>query len=283
MPADATPTPGRPDRAAVALAVGPAAVAALVGGAAALGRWPLVAVVVAVQVAMAVAWLVVIGVPAAAAAIAIVTAAAIATDVIVVRDDALTKVAGVIAASFVAALLMQLARRRRRRVTTSLAGVMSGVVVVVLTSYLLATHAGEGEWPAAVLVAAAVGAALLVGRLLDLLASPSWGVVARGWRRSAVPLVGSRRGWPGLLVGLAVAAGIGAWFGGQQDPLTTGSGVLIALAAALVAQLIDVAVAVSSAELADGGRLLAVRVLAVVLPLAAAAPAGYAVTSIAVG
>jgi hypothetical protein len=270
MPADAVPRPGHPAALGLALGGGPAAAALVIAAAAALGRGSLVAAVVVVQAIIAIAWLAVVGIPAAAGGAAIVMAAAIAADIFIARDDALTEVAGVVAASFVAALVMQLARRDRRRVTTSLAGVMSGVVLAVLTAYLLAIHAGDGGRSAAVLVALAVVAALLASRAIDL-------VVARlGPDR----LLAAR--WPGLILGVATAAALGAYIGIRYEPLTTGAGILVGAAAALAAGLADIAVAVGSAELADGRRLLAVRVLALVLPLAAAAPAGYAVTTVAV-
>jgi len=283
MPADAAPTSPRPGAVRLAVGVGPAVAAAVLAVAAAIGRGPLVGAVVVAQVVMAVTWLAVIGMPAAAGGAAIVVAAAIAADVYVARDDALTAVAGVVAASFVAALLMQLARRRRRRVTTSLAGVMSGVVLAVLTAYLLAIQAGDDSNRGVVLVAAAVAVSLVVGRALDVVAGPPAGVVAHGWLRLLVPPVVSGRGWPGVFAGLAAAAGVGALLGRDQSMLGAGSGALIGVTAALAAELADIAVSAASAEVADARRLLAVRLLAVVLPVAAAAPVGYAVTTIAVG
>lgn len=249
-----------------------ASIAAICGGGALVGRWPLFALVVIIQLALTLAWLAVTAVPAASGGLLITIGAALVADLYAGRighpDQA--PVAAVVAAAFALAVLRQLARRRRTHVTESLAAVMTGVVMVVFAAHLIATRAGRGGVAAVAAVCFAVAAATAVRRGIDAF-----------FVRPALR-AGSGRGWPGLLASAAAAAAAGGYVGAVRAGLDVRTGALVGLAAALAAAVVDLGIAFGSRHLAAERRWSAIAPLGVLLPLVVAAPVGYGVARLLV-
>ena len=266
-PSAAVRTAGQPRRRRLAVqGLAAVVVAALLAGATAVGDPALLVAVAVLQVGLVVAVLAALGAPAAAGAAVVAVGAAVAADVLVVLDDGdVDRVAGVVGLSLVAALLHQLVRRGRNRVTESLADTMLAVVVAVAASCLLAVPSADGGRDLLLLALAAAAAALLVGRLGDL-------VLPR-----PVLAAGATRGWPGLLLGVAV--GVGAALAvrtGLETDLAPPAAALLGLAAAVTVATADLAVDLGAAELRPGRRDArrgsALRPTAALLPYAVLGP-----------
>lgn len=248
-------------------AVVAAAIAAICGGAALLGRWPLFAVVLLIQVAAALAWLALTDVPRASGGLLIIVGAAVAADVYAARPGVTDQapVPVVIAAAFVVAVLRQLGRRRRSLVTDSLAGVMTGVLAVVFAAHLIAARGIDAGVTAVAAICFAIAAATASRRAVDA-------VLPRPALRK-----GAGRGWLGLTVSLAAGAGVGAYVGSARTGLDIGEGAVIGLAVALAASVVDLGIGIGSLHLADARQRSAIAPLVVLLPLVVAAPVGYGV------
>lgn len=244
-----------------------ASIAAISGGGAILGRWPLLALVLVIQLALALAWLALTDLPATSGGLVIIVGAALAADIYAGRigppDQA--PVAGVVAGAFVLAVLRQLARHRRSRVTESLAGVMTGVLIVVFAAHLIATRARPAGVAAAAAICFATAAATAVRRLVDAL-------VARPALRA-----GSQRGWPGLIVSVLAGTAAAGYVGAARGDLGARTGSLIGLGVALAAAVVDLGIGIGSRHLGAGRQRSAIAPLAVLLPLVVAAPVGYGV------
>ena len=241
-------------------AVAAAVASAALMGLAHAGRLPLELGVGVVQVLLVLGVLAVVEAPAALGVFTIGTAAALAADVTVhVDDGAVGGLAGVAALAFVAGVLHQLLRRNRNRVTESLADTM--VVVALVTSAaclpaVLTEPNGEALVRAGLLAA---GAALVVGRLSDL-------VLHR-----LVVAPDSTRGWPGLVLALGVGVAIAVPEAG--DHVTHHDAMLIGLACAATAALADLFVdLVANEALTEERRQRALRPVTTLLPFALVGP-----------
>ena len=264
-------------RAGVAV-VGPGlvagAVAAALAGLALAGTPALAAGAFCVQVVISLAWLASLGAKGSLGAFGIAVAAAAAIDIVLAVSDSpdLGDAAPVVGIALVAALLHQLARRPRRAVTMSLAGTMSAVGFAVCAgAYVALLAEGSGDLADAAALFG-IGVALVVARLLDLaVVTPS-----------AFP--GSRRGIVGIVVGAGAAAAVGAAYG-SSNALHTGVGLRIAVIAALLALIADVAVdaVLTQAPPPDERRLSALTPLGVLLPVVLAAPVAYITGRILLG
>jgi hypothetical protein len=281
------------------------AVAAATAGAMAalslVGRGWLAVVVLVAQVALVVGWTFLLDIPGSAGAVAIAAGAAASSDGVLLKAHhvSLRDFATIVAFAFLLALLWQIARPGRTRVTESLAATLAAAVLAVAGGAWLTLYAGgTGDKPLPAghqgCLAALLGVtvALGLGRLVDVLWS--------GPRLAA----SSRRGWLGLVVGVAAGCAVGAWYGGQAGPpsgasgavtyagrelMSGGKGALIALVAAGVAAVVDVGIDAGMTTLAgdrpDGASRRpapwpARLVVLAVLPILAAAPAAYVVARV---
>ena len=213
----------------------------------------LTALVLLVQLCFVVAWVFLLDTPSPWGAIAIAAGASAASDGVLLSAHrvSLGVFAIIMALAFLLSLVWQIGRLKRTRVTESLAAVLSATVLAVAGGAYLTLAAGlDGEQTlsagkhAAAAALLGVATVLAVGRLVDaVLPLPK------------VP--GSRRrGGAGLLLGLAAAAGVGAWYGSQVSPfranptvitsasssLTTGKALWVALVAAAVAAVVDLGI-----------------------------------------
>lgn len=243
----------------------PALLAAGLVLASTLGVLPLAAAVLGVQVFLVLGALALLDAPAAGGAFLVATGAVVVGDAVVLLDDgSIDRLGGVAGLGFVAALAHQLARRGRSRVTESLADTLVVLVAGVAAACLIALHQ-VGGGPAVLQVSFAVaGVVLLVGRIGDRFVP------------QPVLTVGSTRGWPGLLLGLAggvAAAGVVAQIVGEP-PLRPA--VLLGLVIASAVATADLAVDLGAAELRSGWRdarrVAALRPTALLLPYAVVGP-----------
>ena len=292
----------RPSRPVLVVGLVAAAVAGAMAAVAGQRHSVLIGFVLLAQVGFVSAWAYLLDTPGVVGAIAISAGAAAASDGVLlkVHHVSLTDFATIVALAFLLALFWQIARPHRTRVVESLASTLTATVLAVGGGGYLTLRAGlNGEQSAfagghaATAALLGVAAVLGVGRLVDAF--------------SARPaLSGSRdRGLPGLVLGLAAAAGVGAWYGAQaslawtENPavitrgnqLGSSGGLWIALVAAAVAAVIDLGIDAGLATLDDDrpaegapaprpapwpARLIVVALL----PMLAAAPPAYVVARV---
>jgi hypothetical protein len=179
---------------------------------------------------------------------------------------------------FLAVVLQQMLRRPRTDLVASLSGeVLLFCVVAALAALLLLGRAAGGAGRAALAVVA-VGTALLVGHLVDL-------VLPRPQVAADVP-----RGVLGLVLSV-VAAGAVTWVlkdvgDVAGDLAAAGLGVVLGGVAALTAVAASYVVVEATAPEGDGQELgphvslWSLPVLQVVLPIAATAPVALALYSV---
>jgi hypothetical protein len=251
-----------------------------------LDRHVLAAVILVAQVGFVTAWAYLLDTPGILGAVGVSAGAAAASDGVLLRANhvSLTDFATIVALAFLLSLVWQIARPHRTRVTESLAATLAAAVLAVAGGAYLTLRAGVGGEQAATAGLLGVASVLGVGRLVD----------------TVVPmpaLSGSRRrGLPGLVVGLATAGLLGAYYGTHGGPLTPHKALLVALGAAAVAAVTDLGIDAGLATLggdpppgsaAVGGispvparspapwpaRLVVVAVL----PVLVSAPAAYAI------
>ena len=124
----------------------------------------------------------------------------------------LTDFATIVAVAFLFSLIWQILRPHRSRVTESLAATLAAAVLAVAGGAYLTLRAGIGGQQAATAALLGVAAVLGIGRLVDaVLPVPA--------------LSGSRRrGLPGLVVGMAAAGALGAYYGSHGRPAHVGQG-----------------------------------------------------------
>jgi hypothetical protein len=219
----------------------------------------LLAGVAVVQLLSVLGFLAVTEAPAARGVFWLGIAAAVAADVVVVADDGRARYLGaVVALGLVAGLLHQLVRRERSRVTEALADTL--VVLALVTAVAGVAAAGRtsaGVWPTRAALAAAA-AALLAGRLGDLVI-----------RRPGLA-VGSTRAWPGLL--LALGAGVAAATATAHSHV--GRAPLIGLAAAGAVAATDLLLDLAASELSpsESRRVAALRPTSVFVPFCLLGP-----------
>lgn len=227
-----------------------------------------------VQAALIVGWLATFGIPGQttvllAGAALICAAVAVTADVALVRRHAprLSALVGILAVAFVAVVVQQLARRaQRRQVAAAMAGVATLAVFVASLGGLIVLHriaTGSQLLRAAVLAA---GAALVVGRLVDLvLPVPAFAA-------------GVRRGLPGLVLGAAAGTGVAVWRLSDVVTVSRAGAAFLGVAVGLVAGL--VAVGSAYADITAEHRALpwlAGPIVQAAIPFALTAPVAYVI------
>lgn len=241
------------------------ATALLVGLPEVWGSAGLVAAVVAVQLALVAAWVVGVGIRGFLGSLALGVAATAGTDVALLLPDRarLDGLVVVLGLTFLAAVVHQMVRPAPRRyLVASLAGVVLLVCAVCALGVLLTVARLDGGPRLVTTAVLVVAGALLVGHLVDLF-------LPRPQIADGVP-----RGLVGLA--LAVLAGVGV------AVLREGAGTLSDALGAVTAGTVLGSVAAltglgASYVVAERGeRGWALPVVQAVLPLAAAAPAAYA-------
>ncbi|MCU1613846.1 MAG: conserved rane protein of unknown function [Frankiales bacterium] len=256
------------------------AVALVVGLAHLLGDGGRLAAVLVLQLALVVAWVVITGIEGFVGSLVIGAAAAGAADLVIMlpQRPQLGGLLAVLGVGFLAGVLQQMLRRPRPAVVASLAGGILLLCAVCALSVLLLTGraaVGPALSTAAVL---AVGAALVVQHLADL-------VLPRPQVADGVP-----RGLAGVL--LAVLAGAAVAFLRRGDGLV-GTGALPSTVAALLygallgggAALAGLAASFLAVEdpaegMAGPARSWALPVVQAVLPLAVCAPLALALQTV---
>ncbi len=240
------------------------------------------AAVLVLQLGLVLTWVLVTGIQGFAGSLAVGAAAAVAADLVLVLPErpALGELLVVLGVGFLAAVVQQMFRRPREDLVASLSGsVLLLTAVGALAALLLLGRTAEGHGRALVALLA-VGAALLVGHLVDL-------VLPRPYLATGVP-----RGLLGLV--LSVVTGAVVAFLGRDVGGTAGAvpalvlGAALAGVTAMVALVASYVVVEASAGDEDGPAAhrasaadppfspWALSVVQAVLPLAACAPVALA-------
>jgi hypothetical protein len=257
------------------------AVGLLIGLPEALGDLGRLAAVLVLQLGLVLAWVLVTGIQGFTGSLTVGAAAAVATDLLLGLPErpSLGGLLVVFGVGFLAIVLQQMFRRPRQELVASLSGgVLLFCIVGALGALLLLGRTPGGDGRAA-LALAAVGTALLVGHLVDL-------VLPRPQLAGDVP-----RGVVGLVLSVLAAAAV-TWFlrdVGDLAGVVTAAGFGAALggAAALTAVAASYLVVETTAVQGRGDdvegpqvSLWALPVVQVVLPIAAAAPVALALQSV---
>jgi hypothetical protein len=240
------------------------------------------AAVLVLQLGLVLTWVLVTGIQGFGGSLAVGAAAAVAADLVLVLPErpALGGLLLVFGVGFLAAVLQQMLRRPRSDLVASLSGtVLLLCAVGALAALLLLgrSPAGHGRALMALLV---VGAALVVGHLVDL-------VAPRPYLATGVP-----RGLLGLVLSVlagALVAFLGRDVGGTAAavPALVGGAVLAGVTAMVALVASYVVVEGTSAD-EDGPAPRgdpslspwAVSVVQAVLPLAACAPVALALRTV---
>lgn len=253
------------------------AVALLVGLPEILGDVGRLAAVLVLQLGLALAWVLATGIQGFAGSLGVGAAAAVAADLALVLPARPTMggLLIVFGLGFLAVVLQQMLRRPRHELVASLSrSVLLFCAIGALAALLLLgrTPSGSGR---AIVVLLAVGAALVVGHLVDL-------VLPRPQLAPGVP-----RGVPGLALSVVAGAvvtflgrGVGDPAGG---PAAVAYGAVLGLVAALMALAASYIVVEATARgdaTGDGeaapGSHWTMAVIQTALPLAACAPVALA-------
>jgi hypothetical protein len=251
------------------------AVALLVGLPEVLDGLVRLAAVLVLQLGLVLAWVLMTGIEGFAGSLAVGAAAAVAADLMLVLParPSLGGLLAVFGLGFLAIVLQQMLRRPRHDLVASLSGgVLLFVLVGALGALLLLGRGPGGDGRAAVSLAA-VGAALVVGHLVDL-------VLPRPRLATGVP-----RGLVALVLAVLAAAAV-AWFLRDVGDLSghlmaAGFGAVLGGVAALAAVAASyLVVEATDGELGPQVSLWSLPVVQVVLPLAAAAPVAVALQSV---
>jgi hypothetical protein len=233
----------------------------------ALGEPGRLAAVVVLQLALVAAWVVAVGIRGFLGSLGLGAAAAAGADAALLLPDRpeLDWLLAVLGLGFLAAVVHQMVRPAPRLyLVASLAGVVLLVCSVCALAVLLGLGRLDDGEHALVTALLAVGAALLVGHLVDL-------ALPRPQVAAGVP-----RGLLGLLLAV-LAAVVVTYLRRDGDTLTAGmSAVLHGAALGGVAALMGLGASYVVAERGHAGWAL--PVVQAVLPLAAAAPVAYALT-----
>jgi hypothetical protein len=275
MAAVTTPAPTTSGLPATSPGVVAGLVAAGLAGLAALGVAPLAAGVFAVQVVIALAWLATLDARGGLGAFVVVVLTAAGCDIAVATSDTpdIGRAAVVIGLALLASLVHQLARRPRLGVTMSIAGTMSAAAFALCAACYVALRVESGGDAADIAALLGAGIALAAARLVDLVLP-----------RPAI-LRGSRRGVTGLVVGLVLATITGWLYGSGSDAMSGDHGFRIALVAALLALIADLAVdaVLTAAPPAFTRAASALPPLGMLLPVSMAGPAVYVAGRILLG
>ena len=230
-----------------------------------LGGTGLLVAVAVLQLGLVVAWVVATGIRGFLGSLVLGLAAAAGADAALLLPDRarLDQLVVVLGLAFLAAVAHQMTRPTPRLyLVASLAGVLLLVCCVCSLSVLLMIGRTDGGTRVAVTTALVVGAALVAGHLVDL-------VLPRPRIAAGVP-----RGLTGLLVGVLAAVVVallrrgGADLGAAMTAVTSGA------VLGMVAGLMGLGASYVVVERAQRGWAL--PVVQAALPLAAAAPAAYA-------
>ncbi|WP_116450941.1 hypothetical protein [Blastococcus litoris] len=238
------------------------------------------AAVLVLQLGLVLTWVVVTGIQGFAGSLAVGAAAAVAADLVLVlpENPELGDLLVVLGVGFLVAVVQQMFRRPREALVASLAGaVLLLTAVAALAALLLLGRTEEGH-DRALVALLAVGVALLVGHLVDL-------VLPRPYLAAGVP-----RGLLGLV--LSVVAGALVAYLGRNLGGTAGAvpalvlGAALAGVTALVALVASYVVVEATADDEPGQQPSprldpslspwAVSVVQAVLPFAACAPVALA-------
>ncbi|SDY79067.1 hypothetical protein SAMN05661080_04617 [Modestobacter sp. DSM 44400] len=241
------------------------ATALLVALPANLGDRGLVVAVAVLQLGLVAAWVVATGIRGFLGSLAIGVAAAAGADVALLLPDRarLDQLLVVLGLAFLAAVAHQMTRPAPRRyLVASLAGVLLLVACVCSLAVLLMVGRTEGGNRVAATYALVVGAALVVGHLVDL-------VLPRPLIADGVP-----RGLLGLGAGVLAAVAVALLRRNGGDLIAAMTAVTSGAALGAVAVLMGLGASYVVAERAQHGWALAV--VQAVLPLAAVAPVAYA-------
>jgi hypothetical protein len=271
-----------------AAGLGVAAVALLIAMPALLGDVGRLAAVLVLQLGLVLAWVLVTGIQGFAGSLAVGAAAAVAADLVLVLPGRpeLGGLLTVFGVGFLAAVLQQMLRRPRPDLVASLAGSVLLVLVVAALAVLLLVGRSPSGSGRALVALLAIGAALVVGHLVDLfLPRPQ---LADGVPRGLLALV------------LAVGAGAAVGFLGRatgevsHDLVAVGYGAVLGAMVGFVGLVTSyVVVDAGAAPLADArqeqGAVVgdhdpvlpwALSLIQAVLPIAACAPVALAMQTV---
>lgn len=254
------------------------AVALLVGLPEVLGQTGRLAAVLVLQLGLVLCWVLVTGIQGFAGSLAVGAAAAVAADLALVlpEDPELGELLAVFGLGFVAVVLQQMVRRSREDLVASLAGTALMLVAVGSLAALLLVGSTDAGSERALVALLAVGAALVVGHLVDWL-------LPRPQLADGVP-----RGLLGVVLAVGAAGAVAFAAAGAVDALdgerSLVHGVVIggvASLAALVASYLVVEATPEEAPPADASgdprfSPWALPVVQVALPMAACAPVALA-------
>ncbi|RBY93007.1 hypothetical protein [Blastococcus sp. TF02A-30] len=276
-----------------AAAVAAVAVALLVGLPELLGQTGRLAVVLVLQLGLVLSWVLVTGLQGFAGSLAVGAGAAVAADLALVLPERpeLGELLAVFGVGFLALVLQQMLRRPRTELVASLAGgAMMLVAVAALGGLLLLERTGSGA-DRALVALLAVGAALVVGHVVDLL-------LPRPQLAADVP-----RGLVGMVLAVVAGAVVAVGAARLVDVLDgvgalvhgTAIGGVAALSALVASFLVVEATATATAAppaAADdagaapagdehgGAAAWSLPLIQVALPLAACAPVAVALQSL---
>ena len=271
-----------------AAVLGAAAVALLVALPAVLGDVGRMAAVLVLQLGLVLAWVLVTGIQGFAGSLAVGAAAAVAADLVLGLPSRpeLGGLLVVFGVGFLAAVLQQMFRRPRPDLVASLAGSILLVCMVAALAVLLLVGRSPSGSGRALVALLAIGAALVVGHLVDLLLPRPQ--IAAGVPRGLLALVlsiaaGAAVGFLGRAAGEVsdglVAVGYGAVLGAVVGfvGLVTSYVVVDAVEGPL-ADARQQQGAVAGDE--DPAQPWALSVVQAVLPLAACAPVALAMQAV---
>jgi hypothetical protein len=252
-----------------------------------LGR---LAAVLVLQLGLVLTWVLVTGIEGFGGSLAVGAAAAVAADLALVlpQRPVLGDLLVVLGVGFLAAVLQQMLRRPREDLVASLSGTVLLLCAVCALAALLLLGRGSDGHGRALVALLAVGAALVVGHLVDL-------VLPRPYLATGVP-----RGLLGLLASVlagALVAFLGRDVGGTAAavPALVGGAVLAGVTAmvALVASYVVVEATAADEDADKDGAVArpashadpslspwALSVIQAVLPLAACAPVALALQTL---
>ncbi len=249
------------------------AVALLVGLPAVLDQTGRLAAVLVLQLGLVLCWVLVTGIQGFAGSLAVGAGAAVAADLALVlpSDAELGDLLAVVGVGFVAVVLQQMLRRPRTELVASLAGAVLMVVAVASLAALLLLGRTDAGSERALVALLAVGAALVVGHLVDV-------VLPRPQLADGVP-----RGLVGVVLAVVAGAGAAVLAASTGDALDVERalvhGVVIggvaALTALVASYLVVEATPDGSAEDQRFSRWV-LPVIQVALPIAACAPVALA-------
>lgn len=221
------------------------AVALLVGLPEVLDQTGRLAAVLVLQLGLVLCWALVSGIQGFAGSLAVGAAAAVAADLALVlpSDPEVGDLLAVVGIGFLAVVLQQMLRRPRHELVASLAGSLLVLVAVASLAALLLLGRTDAGSERALVALLAVGAALVVGHLVD------W-VLPRPQLADGVP-----RGLVGLVLAVLAGAGVAVLAAGAGDALdderSLVHGVVIAGVAALTALVASYLVVEATAEGGD--------------------------------